>query len=99
MAVIGGIFAALTILLIPVVVASQVGAYPITRLYWHREFWIWAGAVFSLGAAAGFLSGSARATALFGHLWGTEQPRQEFLTVTLWLLLLGFSVATYYMVN
>ena len=98
-AVVGGIFAALTVLLIPVVVGSHVGAYPINRLYWHREFWMWAGVVFSLGAVAGFWLGSARAAAAFGHLWGTEQPRQEFLTLTLWSLLLGCAVATYYIVN
>ena len=98
-AVIAAFFGMVTVLAIPMAVAWHYGGYPITRLYRHQEFWAWACVVAVAAAIAGFLLGSARAAALFGHLWGTEHPPREWLTLTLWLVLIGLGVVGYHVLN
>jgi len=101
-AVVTAIFGALTVLLIPVALVAFVSygrGRMITRVYLTQEFWTWGCAVVFLVAIAGFTLGSARTASVFGHLWGTEEPRQHVLTLMLWLVRLGLGTVTYHVLN
>ena len=46
---------------------------------------IWGGILVGLAFGAGFVLGPRRMASLWGHFWGTEEPQNEWLSISMWL--------------
>jgi hypothetical protein len=60
-------------------------------------FHTWGSAVVAVGWFIGFALGSERTIVLFAHLWGTERPKQGWITLALWAALIGVAGISYWM--
>src|SRR5687767_8016575 len=67
----------------PIVVMIESGSYQPAELYFSAQ--IWGGVLVALAFGAGLWLGPRRMASLWGHLWGTEQPKNEWLSVSLWI--------------
>ncbi len=61
------------------------------------SFHVWGMALVIFAGVTGAVLGIDRATTLFGHLWGTEEPKREGVTLALWAVLAGIGLASYWM--
>lgn len=52
-------------------------------------FHIWGTALVIVAGVVGAALGNDRVMALYGHLWGTEEPSRPGLTFALWVALVG----------
>jgi hypothetical protein len=89
-ALIALIFVALTILLLPLLVAAF-GAWKVHGYSsvppgsYTGPFFFWLAVVSNTAAIWGAQLGSLRTLEMLAHLWGTEQPANPGLTNRLWL--------------
>jgi hypothetical protein len=61
------------------------------------SFHIWGITLIVVAGIVGAALGVDRATTLFGHLWGTEEPKRDGVTLSLWIVLIGIGLASYWM--
>ena len=87
--------AAIMLMIVPLPLALRGG---LSLYYYYDRFLIWCAVVMALTATTGFLLGAERMTDLFGHLWNTAEPERPYVSVLLWLVILGCAVITYILV-
>lgn len=90
--VLSALIMAVMALVVPVSLAVLSRGRGLELLGVFGTFHVWGMAVVVFAGVVGLVLGSARVAVLFGHLWGTEQPRRIGVTLSLWgtLLLVAF---------
>jgi hypothetical protein len=83
-----GLFVGITLILLPLVVASFSFTARITILRNAESaaipFAVWCVALSACAMIMGLQLGSGRTIELLGHLWGTYEPKNRVLTSRLW---------------
>ncbi|HEX7638896.1 MAG TPA: hypothetical protein VF457_10900 [Burkholderiaceae bacterium] len=87
------VFAALTLLVFPVVLLVATRDRTLVSLQLFRGFHVWAPIVVGLAAACGFVAGGERSTDLLAHWWGTARPRRPGITLGMWAVVLVIALA------
>ena len=57
----------------------------IERYFDSGPFVVWGGVLIVTAFAAGWVLGPQRMADLWGHMWGTQEPRSPWITIALWL--------------
>ena len=83
-AFIAAFFMALTVIAVPVIVLVVSRGRGWEFLGFFGQFHVWAITIITSATITGFCLGSEKTTSLFGHLWGTERPRNIVVTLGLW---------------
>ena len=80
----------------PLVVVMQ-GGMEILVIYGTIHIW---GAVLVGGAfVLGLILGPRRMAEMWGHFWGTEEPENQWLSLTLWVTVFFIVFGTYFLTN
>lgn len=88
----------LTAALGPVVASLMGGGTSPTGIFFaYRAIHVWGAILIAVAFATGLVLGPRRVAELYGHLWGTEQPKNEGLTVGLWLGILAIVGVSYWL--
>lgn len=94
-AFIAAFFMALTVIAVPVAILVVSRGRGWEFLGFFGQFHVWAIAVIASATITGFCLGSERTTNLFGHLWGTERPRNVAVTLCLWASLASLAFVSH----
>lgn len=86
-------FMVITVVVVPVAILVVSGGVSRGHSFgwglfkYFEHFLVWAATVVACATVAGFCLGNTRVTSLFGHLWGTEEPRNFAVSLGLWAAL------------
>jgi hypothetical protein len=62
-------------------------------------FHYWGISLIVIAGILGASLGANRVTTLFGHLWGTEEPQDIRMTLSLWIAVMGIGYASYWILG
>jgi len=96
-ACIAALATAIMAVLAPVAILIFFRGHWVAILDSFSTFYIWGTSVTVVAGIVGFILGNDRTATLFGHLWGTEQPRRNDLTLSLWAVLIGIALVSYWL--
>lgn len=84
-AVVSAIVMLITAAVVPIIAAMHAHGSGRGFYVLYRGFYIWATSLAVLAFVCGLIVGPKRMASLFGHLWGTEEPRNMRVSGALWL--------------
>jgi hypothetical protein len=92
--VLSAIAMVLTLAVGPIVVA---GGGAGDALFVYSAVHIWGAALLVIAFSVGAVVGPRRMAQVWGHLWGTEHPAKEWLTIALWAGIVGIIIVSYWL--
>jgi cytochrome c biogenesis protein CcdA len=86
-------FIGITLLILPIVILFLTRGRLVHAFAMYSKFVVWGPVIVLLAFIFGFILGQRRIVDVLVHIWGTQDPRQLWVTASLWGVLIGMALA------